>query len=545
MDVTKENVFLCISDGSKILDILSEKNLSITEQLSKIEERKMRDVNIWAFEYESFWGSWNYKDKRFDGKKMVTQSVLRKVKSINSFFDQQVPTGQLMVELVDVDMNLVEVYRQIYRKLKDCGFVGQAMADEFESLQEDDNQVKLLQKKFIQQKLNDLERDRRGGFDSSIRKQQQNQKDKKDLDSFEVDQKTGFLVYDKLDDEVKQQFAEMEEELQRGIKDVKSKHPILCYSDFFLRKLFFEATGNNRYLNQITIENYLEMTNSLKEEFEFEEKVLERNSNFQKITNPKIIKCFNQDLLVKLFKKLTEQHDKNTGSSIKNIGKIIYNNQSLRNCVFCKKGSCKSCPLIPYTDFYLQSLQDSDFLTQSINFEINVRDLIENSMKICKDKFSLKNLSLNSENLLTKKKVTISSCFEAIEEEEEMGDDCQVDCDSCKQKTKSSLKTCIDTAGDQLIIHLKRFKTEIYKGDTIKLKNNIPVAFEETLELNDSKYELYSVIDHMGNELDKGHYIANCKIEDKWVAFDDDEIKSKEFKSVMTEKAYLMFYRRL
>jgi len=71
------------------------------------------------------------------------------------------------------------------------------------------------------------------------------------------------------------------------------------------------------------------------------------------------------------------------------------------------------------------------------------------------------------------------------------------------------------------------------------------VEFDSDLLLNNSSYKLFGIIDHLGNELDKGHYVSNVLIEDSWWVFNDDEIKKTEFEKVNMEKAYMLFYQRV
>jgi hypothetical protein len=62
---------------------------------------------------------------------LVTYSILRKVKSINNFFEQQVPTGLLVCDLVDCRKSLLGVYKEVYGKLGRSGFLGTSILEEF------------------------------------------------------------------------------------------------------------------------------------------------------------------------------------------------------------------------------------------------------------------------------------------------------------------------------------------------------------------------------------------------------------------------------
>ena len=57
-------------------------------------------------------------------------------------------------------------------------------------------------------------------------------------------------------------------------------------------------------------------------------------------------------------------------------------------------------------------------------------------------------------------------------------------------------------------------------------------------------YDLYGVSNHFGS-LNGGHYTAYGKnIDGKWYNFNDSSVSSSNENSVVTDAAYLLFYRR-
>ena len=83
-----------------------------------------------------------------------------------------------------------------------------------------------------------------------------------------------------------------------------------------------------------------------------------------------------------------------------------------------------------------------------------------------------------------------------------------------------------------LIIQLKKFKNnsgffsssnekkEVYIKYPIK---NLDLSqYMENFKGNNTKYDLYAVIQHHG-EIGHGHYTSICKIIDKWYLFNDDK----------------------
>ena len=56
-------------------------------------------------------------------------------------------------------------------------------------------------------------------------------------------------------------------------------------------------------------------------------------------------------------------------------------------------------------------------------------------------------------------------------------------------------------------------------------------------------YDLYAVVNHRGN-LGHGHYTALCKNDNSWHCFNDKNVTPIEKKDIITENAYLLFYRK-
>lgn len=57
-------------------------------------------------------------------------------------------------------------------------------------------------------------------------------------------------------------------------------------------------------------------------------------------------------------------------------------------------------------------------------------------------------------------------------------------------------------------------------------------------------YDLYGVSNHFGS-LNGGHYTAYGKnIDGRWYNFNDSSVSSSNANSVVTDAAYLLFYRR-
>ncbi|CCF60535.1 hypothetical protein KAFR_0K01810 [Kazachstania africana CBS 2517] len=110
-----------------------------------------------------------------------------------------------------------------------------------------------------------------------------------------------------------------------------------------------------------------------------------------------------------------------------------------------------------------------------------------------------------------------------------------------------------------LALHLKRFKYLEEKNANTKLFNKIeyPLILSVSSTFNDSihkKYELISIVVHLGGGPHHGHYVSICK-SDKfgWLLFDDETVESINEETVLKfvgdpedqTTAYVLFYREI
>jgi ubiquitin carboxyl-terminal hydrolase 36/42 len=82
------------------------------------------------------------------------------------------------------------------------------------------------------------------------------------------------------------------------------------------------------------------------------------------------------------------------------------------------------------------------------------------------------------------------------------------------QVERASKVTTFFRTPSVLLIVLKRF-------DGFGRKNPQPIRVPEELEFGET-YKLQSVAAHLGHAWHSGHYVAHCKVGDKWVTIDDD-----------------------
>lgn len=113
-----------------------------------------------------------------------------------------------------------------------------------------------------------------------------------------------------------------------------------------------------------------------------------------------------------------------------------------------------------------------------------------------------------------------------------------------------------------LILHFKRFKTSkissigsyYYTSGSHKIDNNVdfPIKALKLKNYIHSKeqecydYELFAVSNHYGG-MNGGHYTAMCKNfnDSKWYEFNDSRVEEIEEEKLVSEAAYVLFYKRI
>ena len=94
---------------------------------------------------------------------------------------------------------------------------------------------------------------------------------------------------------------------------------------------------------------------------------------------------------------------------------------------------------------------------------------------------------------------------------------------------------------DYLIILVLRYDKHNQKLNTT-MKLEPYVVFETAPDIT---YELVSFVDHMGSSPHSGHYTAYCKINQKWVLFDDANAYTQHDLDEVSSCNTLMFYKAM
>ena len=157
-----------------------------------------------------------------------------------------------------------------------------------------------------------------------------------------------------------------------------------------------------------------------------------------------------------------------------------------------------------------------------------------------------------NENRYYSNHINLEHCLQYFTEEECLEEGNEWYCDKCKRRVMASKKIELFYLPRILCICLTRFlKSGRYFGYT---KNDELVEFPlENLNMskymcgpdkNYSKYDLFAVSQHYGG-MGGGHYTAVCKnIDGKWYEYDDSDCSPVSQNQIITNAAYVLFYRR-
>lgn len=151
--------------------------------------------------------------------------------------------------------------------------------------------------------------------------------------------------------------------------------------------------------------------------------------------------------------------------------------------------------------------------------------------------------------LPNKKSITLYDCFDLYTEGELLDGDNQYMNDKTKKLIDAKKKIQIWKFPEILIISLKRFSIN---GMRLTKRNDLVDIPIDDLDLspycvgytkNKSKYSLFGICNHSGG-LGGGHYYAFCKnLNGYWYNYNDTFVKKMDSENIITNGAYVLFYR--
>ncbi|XP_055337427.1 ubiquitin carboxyl-terminal hydrolase 8-like [Paramacrobiotus metropolitanus] len=130
---------------------------------------------------------------------------------------------------------------------------------------------------------------------------------------------------------------------------------------------------------------------------------------------------------------------------------------------------------------------------------------------------------------------------------------CQWNCPRCARDRPATQQFFFRSFPKLMFVQLNRFGNPYLPSDR---KDERFVVCEQKLDLApycrlpsltpQARYRLYGVVDHSGT-LQSGHYTSNVLHADHntWLRFDDDRVSPTSAQSVVSAKAYILFYERI
>jgi len=222
-------------------------------------------------------------------------------------------------------------------------------------------------------------------------------------------------------------------------------------------------------------------------------------------------------------------------------------------------------------DIKLQDLYDALEHERDLKFEVMFNkdiNLEQKGLTLNRDLDDEK----DGKKTFKKQAVHLDACFDQFAEEELLTGDDQWYCNKCTEHRDSHKKLELFMAPKILMLQLKRFTSK--KGASSSGKSgffNLAYAQicqqEKVDELVDfpiegldvSKYvkqdfaalgqspyyDLFGVVNHFGG-LNGGHYTAYCKnsLDNAWYNFNDSSVSGASQSRVVSDAAYVLFYRR-
>lgn len=121
-------------------------------------------------------------------------------------------------------------------------------------------------------------------------------------------------------------------------------------------------------------------------------------------------------------------------------------------------------------------------------------------------------------------------------------------CEKCSNKNTVSNQEKIVDCPKVFIIQLARFNFEKKEAKKVCHEVNTPHVMDFSKwfeEVKDKQlFELFAVVNHVGDKLSTGHYFANLKIGKSWISFNDADVHEANFNTV-TRGAYLLFFKKV
>lgn len=248
-------------------------------------------------------------------------------------------------------------------------------------------------------------------------------------------------------------------------------------------------------------------------------------------------------------------NDTNKENSEKKYEIKIVNNLTVPSkgkypCDQCNSFNCVYC------DFKFESSNTIDTIFKSLSKPRKVLLYVQFPSELFKTSKPHKEIILYKEYLddddyPPKTESTLDSCLCSLSQTEQLNHENTWYCSNCKEHRKAYKTLQIMKAPYFLIIQIKRFKS--VTGLFNNSKNDTLVDFPITnfsldpyivnrIENKHYNYDLFAINQHFGWSIG-GHYTAFIKNKEKWYDFDDETVSEINTSKLVTNNAYLLFYK--
>ncbi|KAJ3430369.1 ubiquitin carboxyl-terminal hydrolase [Anaeramoeba flamelloides] len=149
--------------------------------------------------------------------------------------------------------------------------------------------------------------------------------------------------------------------------------------------------------------------------------------------------------------------------------------------------------------------------------------------------------------------IPLELCIKNFLQEEQLSDNNEWFCPSCKKHINAIKKISIWDLPEILIIQLKRFQNNNFFRSKLQSLIDFPLVLDISDYINDNlnlsrfKYQLFAISNHDG-AFNGGHYYSYCKNfkSDIWFKYNDSVISEiTDLGSLKTESAYILLYQRI
>ena len=110
-------------------------------------------------------------------------------------------------------------------------------------------------------------------------------------------------------------------------------------------------------------------------------------------------------------------------------------------------------------------------------------------------------------------------------------------CQACGDLVQKTIR--VQPIGRALFLHLKRFAFQ-----RSGLKRHDRVTFPRRLVLGSARYEFTAMVEHIGESVRDGHYIAHVQAAASMLKCDDEKVEQVTWEQVSACQGYLLAYVR-